>query len=365
MSKAIDRAAGAEREVTGQYASPEGTTGLASRDDEFGFGLGDMSKRLVTAPATEDAVRWSGWGSALKPAHEPIVVARKPLAGTVAQNVLEHGTGALNVDGCRVGHAGAADLAVSRAKNPGRGDTATSDVYGAGRPQQSVNDAGRWPPNVLLTHAAGCQRAGTRQVRGGMASPNSGAIGSGQIYRTAAARADGDFGGGYIGPDGTETVEAWDCTAGCPVAELDRQSGSVRSSGVYTPVDHGPNGNAKATSFPGPGVPGSMYADAGGASRFFPVFRYEAKASAAERPRNADGTAHPTVKPVDLLAWLVRLVTPPGGLVLDPFAGSGTTAEACIVEGFRCVLIERDPAYMGLIRARLRRGIQPGLFGGG
>ena len=102
----------------------------------------------------------------------------------------------------------------------------------------------------------------------------------------------------------------------------------------------------------------------GGASRFFPVFRYEAKAGSAERPRGEDGTAHPTVKPVDLMAWLVRLVTPPGGLVLDPFAGSGTTAEACIVEGFRCVLIEKDPAYAELIRTRLRKPIQPTMFGG-
>ena len=107
-----------------------------------------------------------------------------------------------------------------------------------------------------------------------------------------------------------------------------------------------------------------VYGDSGGASRFFPVFRYEAKAASAERPRGEDGTAHPTVKPVDLMAWLVRLVTPPGGLVLDPFAGSGTTAEACIVEGFRCVLIEKDPAYAELIRTRLRKPIQPAMFGG-
>jgi len=94
-----------------------------------------------------------------------------------------------------------------------------------------------------------------------------------------------------------------------------------------------------------------------------PSFKYVAKAPAHERPRGEDGTAHPTVKPVDLLRWMVRLVTPPGGLVLDCFAGSGTTAEACIVEGFRCVLVEKDPAYAELIRTRLRKDIQPAMFG--
>jgi DNA modification methylase len=96
----------------------------------------------------------------------------------------------------------------------------------------------------------------------------------------------------------------------------------------------------------------------GGASRFFPVFRYEAKAATSERPRDGD-TLHPTVKPLDLMRWLVRLVTPPGGTVLDPFAGSGTTAEACVIEGFRCTTIEREAAYLPLIISRLSKPIEP------
>jgi DNA modification methylase len=97
----------------------------------------------------------------------------------------------------------------------------------------------------------------------------------------------------------------------------------------------------------------------GEVSRYFPAFLYTPKAPTSERPRDEDGEVHPTVKPVDLMRWLVRLVTPPGGVVLDPFLGSGTTAEACVVEGFRCVGIERDPSYLRLIRARLARPIQP------
>jgi DNA modification methylase len=93
------------------------------------------------------------------------------------------------------------------------------------------------------------------------------------------------------------------------------------------------------------------------------VFRYEAKAPTTERPRHGE-LAHPTVKPLDLMRWLVRLVTPPGGTVLDPFAGSGTTAEACVIEGFRCIAIEREATYLPLIAARLSKPIQPDLFGG-
>ncbi len=164
------------------------------------------------------------------------------------------------------------------------------------------------------------------------------------------------------------------------------------------------------------GIIGESYGDSGGASRFFPVFRYEPKAPTHERPRAlqqgagngrvtglggkvrqcnvcetraiesgasepscghgdyrweqptsdaVDTTAHPTVKPLDLMRWLVRLITPLGGLVLDPFAGSGTTAEACVVEGFRCITIEREPTYLPLIRTRLTKPIALDLFGGG
>jgi len=90
-------------------------------------------------------------------------------------------------------------------------------------------------------------------------------------------------------------------------------------------------------------------------------FQYVAKAGSSERPRDND-TAHPTVKPLDLMRWLVRLVTPPGGVVLEPFAGSGTTAEACIVEGFRCIAIEREADYLPLILQRITKPIEPVMF---
>lgn len=144
VSKAIDKAAGAEREVVSSVY----------RGDRAGTSAGIMGKPVpridtVTAPATDAAKQWAGWGTALKPAHEPIVVARKPLIETVAANVQQHGTGALNIDGARVSYQSDADFQTTQQKNPGTDDLVTSGVYGADRPQQSVNAGGRWPANVI------------------------------------------------------------------------------------------------------------------------------------------------------------------------------------------------------------------------
>jgi site-specific DNA-methyltransferase (adenine-specific) len=295
VSKAIDKAAGAQREVIGTRPSPrrKGTVDL----EKWRYRDGEITD---TAPATENAARWEGWGTALKPAHEPIVLARRPLAGTVAGNVLEHGTGGLNIDACRVG----TDTVTthSRGRNtafPKRpGETAVEE---SGRVQrQDLVDMspriGRWPPNVLL------------------------------------------------GPEAA--------------AELDRQSGDCRAAGLYRKGSRGVGTKNGAASIPIDGLTSATYDDSGGASRFFPVFKYQAKAPASERPRLPDGTAWPTVKPVDLMRWLVRLVTPPGGTVLDPFAGTGTTGEACLLEGFGCILIERDPVALQLTGQRLAKPLQ-------
>lgn len=299
IARDIDAMAGAEREILAE-GKPVKRMIPGADQNRTGSWIKDNGREFVptvTAPATEDAARWEGWGTALKPSWEPVVVARKPLAGTVAQNVLAHGTGALNIDGCRVGPGGY-DAPGDRGHEDNR--TRAMDF---GMTPGHAHDAGRWPANLVLGEEA--------------------------------------------------------------AAEMDRQSGILtsganptrRSSDVFSRDIYGDfKGQPECTPHCG--------ADSGGASRFFPVFRYQAKAGAAERPRLEDGTAHPTVKPVDLMAWLVRLVTPPGGLVLDPFAGSGATAEACIVEGFRCFLIEKDPKSAELIRVRLRKDIQPNLFGG-
>ena len=213
----------------------------------------------------------------------------------MAANVLEHGTGALNIDGCQIAAEG-------RAKREADYKDVDASAY-AGRMDGSLRggskaagttDLGRWPANVLLDEAA--------------------------------------------------------------AAMLDEQSG-VLPAGVA--VRHHSGGNTFGGDSPKPVMDDLGYGDSGGASRFF----YVAKASTAERPK-VDGVAHATVKPLELMRWLVRLVTPPGGLVLDPFAGTGTTAEACIVEGFRCVLVEKEADHLPLVLARLTKPIQPTLLRG-
>lgn len=235
-------------------------------------------------PADPRVAEWTGFGTALKPAWEPVVVARKPLAGTVAANVLTHGTGAINVDGCRVGFASEADEAESKTKNR-HADFGTeaggNAVYGdySMVERKNYDPPGRWPANLVLDKRA---------------------------------------------------AEMLDEAVG------ERPGASSNSTG-------------KTAAFTTPESFGTMpgYGDTGGPSRFF----YTAKASTAER----DGTTHPTVKPRDLMRWLVRLVTPPGGLVLDPFGGSGTTGLAARDEGFRCVLIEREEDYAAQAAHRLRQ----------
>jgi hypothetical protein len=166
----------------------------------------------------------------------------------------------------------------------------------------------------------------------------------------AAGYAKGD---GFVGREVSAGV--WDCVEGCPVRELDRQSGYQRDGS--TKIQHGFRTDYVGGEGSDAGLPPAGYGGEGGASRFF----YVAKANASERPRD-EGVAHPTVKPLDLMRWLVRLVTPPGGVVLDPFLGSGTTAEACIVEGFRCVGVERETDYLPLIVQRVSKPIEPVMF---
>ena len=290
VGKAIDKAAGAEREVVGRYTSPDGRDRSAPSN---GVGAvygrdGREWNKAITAPSTSDAQRWDGWGTALKPAIEPIILARKPLDGTVANNVLAHGVGGLNIDACRVGTTGA--------RNNGR--KKDSDIYGDfGACERVEYNKGRFPANVLLDeHAA---------------------------------------------------------------TEMDKQSGWSKSPETTGRGAGGQNGRYHPI-----GAQGTVSApgDSGGASRFFPVFKYQAKAPKKERPviEREDGSKiqHPTVKPVALMEWLVTLVTPPNGVVLDPFAGSGTTLQAALNEGFDPIGVEQDADYIQLINKRLDTTIE-------
>lgn len=308
VGKAIDKAAGAEREVIGERLSPDGVPYSALHGPRSGRRAGiqgevvavPRSSEMRTVPATDAARQWQGWGTALKPACEPIVLARKPPGSAVAACVLAHGTGALHVDGCRVGPRDRTDYGLGTATRTHGG------VYGA--PSASADfDAskGRWPPNVLLSHSPECE----------------------------------DGGG---------------CAPGCPVAELDAQSGVLRT-GAKRPGTTASRG--RRAGLMGETVAGAVSpheASKGGASRFYPTFRYQAKAPRSERPK-VNGRAHCTVKPLGLMRWLVRLVTPPGGLILDPFAGSGATVEAALLEGFAVVAVDDDPDCLPWIEQRIAR----------
>lgn len=245
VSKAIDKRAGAEREVIGRdpYYSP-GRKQTIGDGEKYGKGGSEDETAWVTAPATPEAEQWQGWGTALKPAYEPVIMARKPLIGTVAANVLQHGTGAINLDACRIEAPGGltkGGALIGSSPNPMNRERGVTE----NRPRASEHAAGRWPANVILDEEAA---------------------------------------------EGHE----W--------------------------------------------------------SRFF----YVAKASKRER---GEGNNHPTVKPLALMRYLIQMVTPPEGIVLDPFAGSGSTLVAAAELGFRAIGIEQSEEYAEIAARRIDRAI--------
>lgn len=304
VSKAIDKMHGTERKVVGVVYNFSGEKRHCMAGDFSG-------DKKITAPATPEAQEWEGWGTALKPSFEPITLARKPIEGTVAQNVLEYGTGGLNIDDCRV----------ETDENTGRTRGASVNCYGQyNQITTEGNPRGRWPANFI--------HDGSDEVL--ELFPESKQNG----YRT--------------NPSTNKTT--W----------------FGKKDGSYIEGERGFN-------------------DSGSAARFF----YCAKASKRDRDEGLDGfeerkTAamqgnmidqqrlggdgkpiktplrsnhHPTVKPTNLMRYLCRLITPPGGVVLDPFCGSGSTGKAAVLEGFRFLGIDREAEYVELARARINFAI--------
>jgi DNA modification methylase len=310
VSKALDKAAGAAREVVGVKSDPryQYTYANSTKGAEAGHKYGKFNGTdgaavgAETAPATDLARQWDGWGTALKPSYEPIILARKPLSGSVAANVTQYGTGALNIDGCRIGLDG-----IEQHTTAGSGTLGQHGIYGSANEiinskQQARADAGlnprydqqgRWPANA--------------------------------IFDEESARL------------------------------LDEMSGElgVSRGGNSQQIDAGTgryNWNSGKKSIAPNGIdPG--YGDTGGASRFF----YTSKSSRAERTKGLgeDSNGHPCVKPVDLMQWLCRLICPKGGTVLDPFMGSGSTGIAADREGMHFIGIEQDAEYAEIARKRI------------
>ena len=272
VSKAIDKAAGAEREVVGANPNHRAISGVTYNGVYDGKNTGAKN---ITAPATPAAKQWDGWGSALKPAHEPVVLARKPLGEkTLAANVLKHGTGGLNIDGCRV----------ESDESTARPSGVNSTCYGEDNRKGMVRGGsglGRFPANVM--------HDGSDEVV--ELFPGAGEKSAARFFYCAkASKADRD-----------EGLEAF--------AEQER---------AFFQTGNGTSGKPSS------------------------IGHYVTQ-------RNI----HPTVKPTDLMAYLIRLITPPGGVVLDPFAGSGSTGKAAIREGFKFIGIEREAEYIAITRARI------------
>ncbi|MBN5011465.1 site-specific DNA-methyltransferase [Stenotrophomonas maltophilia] len=308
---------------------------MAVRIEDAGFEIRDMIAWVYGSgfPKSHNGP-WGG--TALKPALEPITVARKPIAGTVAANWHEHGTGGLNIDGCRI----AASETTIRARTDNDLGRMNDDGW---RPTPGVNglENGRWPANLIH--------------------------------------------------DGSEEVLAAFPAASGQKADLSEDGESARFSTVYEggPLPRGSEASSNSANQGTVGFkmrPGARRLDSGSAARFF----YCAKASKEDRDAGLEGfkksaagmvsntsgqhmtrrdegyqvapraNHHPTVKPTDLMRYLCRLVTPAGGMVLDPFMGSGSTGKAAVLEGFQFVGIEQDPVYAAIAEARIRVA-QPGL----
>jgi len=333
ISKAIDKAAGAEREVTGisGYAARRIQTkerpGIATVK---GFANPETSA-YVTAPATDAAREWSGWGTALKPACELIVLARKPLSEkTVAANVLRWGTGALNIAGARIGYCGDNDKAGA---TPGGKCTALSGAL-AGKAQKEDAEREARKRGWISEKEYNGEDDGVRHPdRGDWAEHWDGACRQEGITfgRSEFERPEqkGRWPANVIHDGSDEVVGAFPDAPGQQRSTGPEFKSERNVYGVYAETAaHEPRG------------------DSGSAARFF----YTSKADGEDRL----GSKHPTVKPVDLIQHLVRLVTPPKGTVLDLFAGTGTTGEAAWREGMRAILIERESEYQDDIRRRMK-----------
>lgn len=295
IGKAIDKAAGADRDIVGEkkYAGGHVQRSAAPRFNGNDYAGGSVyvepPKRMETLPATEAAKQWQGWGTALKPAWEPIIVARKPFPGTVAANVLANGTGAMNIDACRIASEGGSPL-IARRNSATRNDNAPGIP---GEYTRTVND--RTSPERYMEHRSG------------------------------------------------ELIGRW------PANFIHDGSGEIESlfpnskSGSGTRAQ---DGHGKRDGYRMNESEMRLYGDQGSASRFF----YCAKTSKEDR---GEGNDHPTVKPCDLMRYLCRLVTQPGGIVFDPFMGSGSTGKAAAMERFRFCGCEQDDHSFMIAKRRI------------
>ena len=316
IGKAIDKAAGAEREVLSSYET----------HDIRNAGLMDKKGALtvtITAPATSEAKQWEGWGTALKPAHEPIVMARKPLDGTVANNVLTHGVGGINIDGCRVPTDDSLFRLSSVAqpenntlheawKSPWQNDIEKVREANLRTQEKSAiaDRLGRWPANFIHDGSDEVLKL-FPDTKSGSGNKNTGNR-AGLYGNLGAGNGDG------IGGDSGSAARFFYCAK---ASKKDRNEG----------LDDMPATMRKTMS-------GGEWVDSDGTIKNRPL---------------PTANHHPTVKPTDLMRYLCRLVTPPNGTILDPFTGSGSTGKAATFEGFNFIGVEQSAEYVKIANARI------------
>lgn len=310
VSKAIDKAAGYSSQ-TNYIAQTKNTIFSNGKGKAAGVDR-TPGVKLDSDPHTENAKQWSGWGTALKPALEPITVARKPFKGTVVQNVLEHGTGAINIDACRVeGNdvltrecKGIASAAGEAWKRPFH-DSAEVQMFG------STN--GRWPANLIhdgSDEVLACfphTKSGSNNIKKKTGSDELGNTGSAYGFESRQA--------------GTEMISYGDIGSAARFFYCAKTSKADRNEGLGD-------------------IP--------------PKFKHGSTLRDAENLNEKTGNFHPTVKPTNLMRYLCRLVTPLGGTVLDPFMGSGSTGKAAMLENFKFIGIEREQEYLNIAKQRIQ-----------
>jgi site-specific DNA-methyltransferase (adenine-specific) len=299
---------------------------------------------------TEAAKKWQGWGTALKPAVEPIVLARKPLIGTVAENVLTHGTGALNIDASRI--EGVPPSVPQPQLRPNNLDNGHALGAGTGRSAQMSMATGRWPANILLDEEA----AALLDEQSGVSKSPAPYYQQTKSKGMNAPETRGDVESSHHGDTGGASRFFYVAKA----SRSERNKGLEGFAATRRAVKT--FGSIKQ---PQCNVCGSRSVDWEKTQSRNPScghndFSYVEQTSEGKHPGNPERNIHPTVKPVQLMRYLIRLVTPKGGTVLDPFLGSGTTAVAAIEEGVAWIGCEREPEYLDIIKARVAAA-QPGM----
>lgn len=309
VSKAIDKANGAEREVVG---TKRGQGNIPN--DRGKWGLTSNKPVEITIPATEDAKKWEGWGTALKPAHEPICLARKPFDATVAENVMLHGTGAINIDGCRIGTSTKTNSNGKRSMYGGN-SLLESKTHNS---ETKKYDYGRFPANFI--------HDGSDEVVSLFPDTSPSKAANRGLQHSSRHGGLGDIGGNI--KEGTDGIRGHNDDGGSAARFFYCAKASKKDR------DEGLDGFEIKTL--------QVFGDYVGTSEHAPkenIQRYN---------------FHPTVKPTDLMRYLCRLITPPNGIVLDPFMGSGSTGKAAMYEGFKFIGIDLDAEYCAISEARIQ-----------